>query len=108
MLAPPVDPSNFDQSGGFSPASVLRWKQQRRQSSVRFRNYPKLPPSGCDITAQQAEAILEAEFILGYVIRAELTPVASCMPRKKVKGRLMGSFERLASSRSSNDLTQWK
>jgi len=66
----PDRPVKFDQSGGFSSASVLTWKQQCRQSSVRFRNYPKLPPSGGGAPSQPAEAILEAECTLGYVIRA--------------------------------------
>ena len=41
---------------------------------------------GRGVTAEEAKAILEAKFALGYVIATQLTPVASRMPRKKFHG----------------------
>src|SRR5260370_16623021 len=88
--------------------SVLIRQQQCSGGPVRFGDDPDLLAGGRGVAAQQAEATLQAKFILGDVSRTQLAPVALHMPRKKFCGVLVRGSHRFQCAGSCNDLAQWK
>jgi len=88
--------------------SIFLGQKQSGDRSIGFGNYPELFTCCCRVTAQDAEAMLQAIFVLGLVFVAKFSLVTDPMAIQKIARGLIRPRQRIKCPWGSNNLTKGK